>query len=198
VPVIRWLYERLLRHDLEKLPDQICFMITGEDVVEAPEKVFEVSEWCREIGLGGATFHISTDDPDEVTPYLPALRKVATIARLRLHVGDRIETTGEGIYVTIAVGKSGREEIAECIRKIAEEGLPPEAIDEATIERHLTYHCAPDLVIKTGGSHLTDFLIWQSVYSEFFFSDVNWKWFRKIDFLRALRDFQSRARRFGA
>ncbi|WP_298666468.1 undecaprenyl diphosphate synthase family protein [uncultured Methanofollis sp.] len=196
--MIRWLYERFLRRDLEKLPDQICFMITGEDMVTAPEKVFEVSEWCREIGLGGATFHISTDDPDEVVPYLPPLRKVATIAHLRLHVGDQIETAGEGMRVTIAVGKSGREEIAECIRKIAAEGIPPEAIDEATIEHHLTFHCTPDLVIKTGGSHLTDFLIWQSVYSEFFFSDVNWKWFRKIDLLRALRDFQSRARRFGA
>jgi undecaprenyl diphosphate synthase len=52
-------------------------------------------------------------------------------------------------------------------------------------------------VIKTGGYHLTDFLIWQSVYSELFFSDVNWKLFRKIDFLRALRDYQARVRRFG-
>jgi len=57
---------------------------------------------------------------------------------------------------------------------------------------------APDLVIKTGGQHLTDFLIWQSVYSEIFFSDVNWKFFRKVDFLRILRDFQARERRFGA
>ncbi|MFA7199277.1 MAG: undecaprenyl diphosphate synthase family protein, partial [Methanoculleus sp.] len=53
------------------------------------------------------------------------------------------------------------------------------------------------LVIKTGGDHLTDFLIWQSVYSELFFLDVNWALLRKVDFLRALRDFQSRARRFG-
>ncbi|MGB4051813.1 MAG: undecaprenyl diphosphate synthase family protein, partial [Methanoculleus sp.] len=55
----------------------------------------------------------------------------------------------------------------------------------------------PDLVIKTGADHLTDFLIWQSVYSELFFLDVNWALLRKVDFLRALRDFQSRARRFG-
>ena len=69
---------------------------------------------------------------------------------------------------------------------------------EAVIERHLTFRCAPDLVIKTGGNYLTDFLIWQSVYSEFFFLDVNWTLFRKIDFLRALRDFGARKRRFGA
>ncbi len=65
------------------------------------------------------------------------------------------------------------------------------------IESRLTFRCMPDLVIKTGGQHLTDFLIWLSVYSELFFSDVNWKYFRRIDFLRALRDFQFRERRFG-
>jgi undecaprenyl diphosphate synthase len=53
------------------------------------------------------------------------------------------------------------------------------------------------MILKTGGYHLTDFLIWQSVYSELFFSDVNWKYFRKTDFLRALRDYQARKRRFG-
>jgi undecaprenyl diphosphate synthase len=52
-------------------------------------------------------------------------------------------------------------------------------------------------VVKTGDDHLTDFLIWQSVYSELFFSDVNWKYFRRVDFLRVLRDYQSRIRRFG-
>lgn len=195
--MIRWLYEQVLLRSLKNLPRQICFMITGEDMASAPDKLFEVSEWCRDIGLDGATFHISTDDPGEVKPSLPAIRKVGTIARLHLHIGDLVETAGKGMRVTVAVGKSGREEIAECIKKIAEEGIPPEAIDEETIDRHLTYRCTPDLVIKTGSSHLTDFLIWQSVYSEFFFSDVNWRWFRKIDLLRALRDFQSRARRYG-
>jgi undecaprenyl diphosphate synthase len=75
--------------------------------------------------------------------------------------------------------------------------LLPEEVDEQTFERYLTFPYTPDLVIKTGGYHLTDFLIWQSVYSELFFSDVNWKWFRKIDFIRILRDYQARKRRFG-
>jgi undecaprenyl diphosphate synthase len=80
---------------------------------------------------------------------------------------------------------------------MAADGITPEQVDENRIEPYLTFPYTPDLVIKTGGNHLTDFLIWQSVYSELFFLDVNWKTLRKVDFLRALRDYQSRVRRFG-
>lgn len=55
----------------------------------------------------------------------------------------------------------------------------------------------PDLLIKTGGTNLSDFMIWQSIYSEIIFIDVNWNNFRKIDLLRVLRDFQKRQRRYG-
>ncbi|KUK69365.1 MAG: Undecaprenyl pyrophosphate synthetase, partial [Methanocalculus sp. 52_23] len=119
-------------------------------------------------------------------------------ARLELHLKDEVFCSGEGLPVLIVVGRSGREEIKESIRKIAEEGVDPCDLSEETIEAHLTFRSAPDLIIKTGGSYLTDFLIWQSVYSELFFLDVNWEFFRKTDLLRAIRDFQSRARRFGA
>jgi undecaprenyl diphosphate synthase len=80
---------------------------------------------------------------------------------------------------------------------MAHDKIPPAEVTEQTFEQYLTFPYTPDLVIKTGGYHLTDFLIWQAVYSELFFSDVNWKWFRKTDFLRALRDYQARVRRFG-
>ena len=99
--------------------------------------------------------------------------------------------------MTVAIGKSGREEIASCIREMARQGVTPEEVDEALIESHLTFKHTPDFVIKTGGDHLTDFLIWQSVYSELFFSDLNWSGMRRVDFLRALRDYQARVRRFG-
>ena len=145
----------------------------------------------------GVTFHISTPDPAFIQPYLPLILKAGEHARLHIHIGDTSEVKGEGMEVCVAVGKSGREEIVSCIRRMAKDGISPETLCEQTFEEYLTFPYAPDLVIKTGGSHLTDFLIWQSVYSELFFSDVNWKWFRKIDFLRALRDYQARVRRFG-
>ena len=56
----------------------------------------------------------------------------------------------------------------------------------------------PDFIIRTSGEiRLSGFMLWQSVYSEFYFCDVYWPGFRRVDFLRALRDFQDRKRRFG-
>ncbi|HUU76532.1 MAG TPA: undecaprenyl diphosphate synthase family protein [Methanoregulaceae archaeon] len=213
--MIYWLYEKALLRKISVLPAHICFMITERDVKEAPMRMYEVTGWCREIsnsvrermvheagidaitGITSITFHISTRDPSRMEPYLPDIRKIAQIARLNIHIGQADEQYGKGMDVLVAIGKSGRDEIVDCLRKMAREHIRAEEVTEQVIEEHLTFQYTPDLVIKTGGDHLTDFLIWQAVYSELFFSDVNWKWFRKVDFLRALRDYQSRARRFG-
>jgi undecaprenyl diphosphate synthase len=212
--MIYWFYEQMLRRQIQILPRQVCFMISGADMAVAPEKIVEITRWCIEISAGmlqtedantpgnnttilGLTFHINPLSPDEIARYVPELRKVSTIARLILHQGDTEDMSGDGMEVVVATGKSGREEITACIRRLAEEGVPPGNVDEKVLESHLTFRYDPDIVIKSGGDHLTDFLIWQSVYSELFFSDVNWKYFRKIDFLRILRDYQSRIRRFG-
>jgi len=212
--MIYWFYEQMLRRQIQILPRQVCFMISGADMAVAPEKIVEITRWCIEISAGvlqtedtntpgnnttilGLTFHINPLSPDEIARYMPELRKVSTIARLVLHQGDTEEVSGDGMEVVVAIGKSGREEITACIRRLAEERIPPDKIDEALLESHLTFRYNPDIVIKSGGDHLTDFLIWQSVYSELFFSDVNWEHFRKLDFLRILRDYQSRIRRFG-
>jgi undecaprenyl diphosphate synthase len=208
--MIYWLYGRRLMRQIHDLPGHVCFMISGRDMQDAPAKIYQITQWCIEIssvvanqnpsvqgGLRGITFHIATDSPDSLEPCLDEIRRIDTIARLILHVGDREEITGSGMDVVVAIGKSGREEITECIRRMAKDNVPPEAVDENLLESYLTFKYMPDVVIKSGGDHLTDFLIWQSVYSELFFSDVNWKLFRKVDFLRILRDYQSRVRRFG-
>jgi undecaprenyl diphosphate synthase len=148
-------------------------------------------------GIRGLTFHIATERPGEMSRCLPSIRRIGTVARLHLHIGEDVEVTGSGMDVVVAIGKSGREEIAACIRRMAGERVAPETVDEALLDSFLTFRYTPDVVIKSGGDHLTDFLIWQSVYSELFFSDVNWEFFREVDFLRILRDYQSRMRRFG-
>jgi len=195
--VIYWLYEKILQRNLRILPEHLCIMIAEQDMFDAPHKLYEVTCWCTELGIRNIMFHISTD-PDLIAPCLPAIRKIADVAELKLHYRDTLEKLGRGIEVTVAIGKSGREEITECIRRMAEDGVDPDSVDERLIESYLTYQYEPDMVIRTGGDHLTDFLIWQSVYSELFFLDVNWALLRKVDFMRALRDYQSRARRFGA
>jgi undecaprenyl diphosphate synthase len=208
--MIYWLYEQMLKRQITVLPGHICFMISGKDMADAPETLFRVTAWCSEISayvskhnspappvIQGLMFHIATPSPDAMTRCLSEIKKIGTIARLVLHVGDKEEVIGEGMDVVVAIGMSGRDEITACIRRMAEAHIPPEDVDEKLLESYLTFKYTPDVVIKSGGDHLTDFLIWQSVYSELFFSDVNWKYFRKVDFLRILRDYQSRIRRFG-
>ena len=103
--------------------------------------------------------------------------------------------------INVSIGMGGRSELTKAVREIAkhvESGeIEPDEIDEKMIEANLIFKSEPDLVIRSGATRLTDFLIWQSVYSEFYFTDVNWQNFRKIDLLRAVRDFQLRERRFG-
>ncbi len=208
--MIYWLYEYLLKRQITELPGHVCFMISGQDLADAPEKLALITSWCVEVseyilrhnpsagkGIQGITFHISTPVPEELSRYLPEVRKIGTISHLILHVGNKEETSGKGMDVVVAIGNSGREEITACIRRMAQDHIKPEKVDEKTFESYLTFQYTPDVVIKSGGDHLTDFLIWQSVYSELFFSDVNWKYVRKVDFLRVMRDYQSRVRRFG-
>jgi len=203
------LYEWQIARHLERIPRFLCFMISDNDMRRDPEKILQVITWCLEIssdvmrhypknhGIESITVHISTNDPDLIPDYLPAIRLIGEVAHLILHYGKETEDAGLGIPVAIAVGKSGREEIIDAIRHMADDHVPPEDVDGSTIEQYLTFQHTPDFVIKSGGSHLVDFLIWQSVYSELFFLDVNWEVLRKVDILRSFRDYQSRIRRFG-
>ena len=208
--MIYWIYEYLLKRQITELPGHVCFMISGQDMTEAPGNLVQITSWCSEISkhveksrqteksvIHGITFHISTHDTGTMEACLSEIRKISTIARLVLHIGEKEEIAGSGMDVVVAIGKSGKEEITDCIRKMAGDHVRPSDVDEKMLESYLTFKYTPDVVIKSGGDHLTDFLIWQSVYSELFFSDVNWKYLRKVDFLRVLRDYQSRIRRFG-
>lgn len=105
----------------------------------------------------------------------------------------------------LAVGYSGRGEIVDAVRKIVGDALngklSPESIDEKVFSKYLYTAGAddPDLILRTGGeTRLSDFLPWQTIYSEFVFMDMPWPDFRKIDFLRAIRTYQSKQRRMGA
>jgi short-chain Z-isoprenyl diphosphate synthase len=114
----------------------------------------------------------------------------------------------DGMLVTIAVAYGGREEIVDAVRALLREEIHKgaaladavEAVSAAGITRHLYMPDGPDpdLIIRTSGEiRLSGFLLWQSAHSEFYFSDVYWPAFRKIDFLRAVRSHQQRSRRFG-
>ena len=108
--------------------------------------------------------------------------------------------------LNIAVGYGGREEIVEAVRRVIKEKKIETAAELANsittedITKHLYTNGIPDpdLIIRTSGEiRLSGFLLWQSAYSEFYFCDALWPAFRKIDFLRAIRSYQHRGRRFG-
>ena len=114
----------------------------------------------------------------------------------------------DAMTLTIAVAYGGREEIADAVRDLirakAQDGVGLEKVAEhvtpEAIDRHLYTSGLPDpdLIIRTSGEvRLSGFLLWQSVHSEFYFTDVYWPEFRKVDFLRAIRSFQQRTRRYG-
>jgi short-chain Z-isoprenyl diphosphate synthase len=114
-----------------------------------------------------------------------------------------------GPLVNVAVGYGGRREIADAVRSLLQDhatrGTTIEELAEILDVEHIAEHLYtagqpdPDLVIRTSGEQrLSGFLLWQSTYSEFYFCDAYWPAFRKVDFLRALRSYAARNRRFGA
>ena len=114
----------------------------------------------------------------------------------------------DDMQLTIAAAYGGRQEITDAVqaflRDLQQRGRPlAEAVELVTPEAISSYLYAPDLpdpelIIRTSGEvRLSGFLLWQSAYSEFYVTDVFWPAFRKVDFLRAVRAFQQRRRRFG-
>ncbi|MBY6365576.1 isoprenyl transferase [Rhodococcoides corynebacterioides] len=113
-----------------------------------------------------------------------------------------------GTHVNVAVGYGGRQEITDAVRSLITEKLDAgldgrRLLDSVTvdaIDAHLytSGQPDPDLVIRTSGEQrLSGFLLWQSAYSEIWFTEAYWPEFRRVDFLRALRDYARRHRRFG-
>lgn len=111
--------------------------------------------------------------------------------------------------VNLAVAYGGRQEIATAMREVlkdhAKRGTTIEQLAELLQPEHITEHLYtggqpdPDLIIRTSGEQrLSGFLLWQSTNSELYFEEALWPDFRKVDFLRAIRAFESRHRRFGA
>jgi short-chain Z-isoprenyl diphosphate synthase len=143
------------------------------------------------------------------------VRIVGALDLLPLETAQRLTSAAartrgrSGLAVNVAVGYGGRQEIADALRKLllkhAEAGTTMEELAEVLDVEQIAEHLYtsgqpdPDLVIRTSGEQrLSGFLLWQSAHSEFWFCDAYWPAFRKVDFLRALRDYAARHRRFGS
>ncbi|GGI09011.1 isoprenyl transferase [Egicoccus halophilus] len=121
---------------------------------------------------------------------------------------ERATAANDRLRVQVAVGYGGRQEIADALRKLllarADEGRTLEDVAASLCPEDIGDHLYttglpdPDLIIRTSGEvRLSGFLLWQSAHSEYYFCDAYWPDFRRVDFLRALRDYQRRTRRYG-
>ncbi len=111
---------------------------------------------------------------------------------------DSKDATGLKVYMAINYG--GRDEIVHAVRDIVREGIEPDKITEQTVSDRIYTKDYPDpeLIIRPSGEYrLSNFLIWQSAYSEFWFSNVLWPDFTPADLERAIDDYNNRNRRFG-
>lgn len=113
-----------------------------------------------------------------------------------------IETTSANTAttLTLALSYSARWELCEAVKKIVDLGAKAEEVDDRMIEENLSTkgYPDPDLLIRTGGElRISNFMLWQMAYTEFYFCDTLWPDFRKDDFRKAIYEYQQRQRRYG-
>jgi len=130
-------------------------------------------------------------------------------ARALKNAAEQTRDRATGAHLTLAIGYGGRQEIVDAVRDLLTEadtaGTSMASLAERLTADDITAHLYtvgrpdPDLVIRTSGEQrMSNFLLWQSAYSELYFCEAYWPAFREIDFLRALRSYAERKRRFGS
>jgi undecaprenyl diphosphate synthase len=199
------LYDRYLaarvRRRADALPRQVAVVLTERDLLEqgAYRTLEAFFSWAFEFEAERVLVYVSVLDPAAVPTIRRVIERCEAPRALAVRGPEDQERADTPIQVSVGLG--GKHEFATAVRglagDVAADELDPEAIDAAAVEERLVFPTQPDLVIKTGGERLSDFMIWQSVYSELHFTDVNWRDFRRREYLRALRDYANRKRRYG-
>jgi short-chain Z-isoprenyl diphosphate synthase len=179
------------------------WLLSTDNLSRPPQELVDLLEIIEDVVGRLAAARRWRVHPFGALDLLPA----ATARRLKEHEDS---TRGvEGLHVNVAIGYGGRREIADAVRSLlheqAQQGRSIEELAEILDVEHIAEHLYtrgqpdPDLIIRTSGEQrLSGFLLWQTAHAEFYFTDVYWPEFRRVDFLRALRDYAARHRRFGS
>jgi undecaprenyl diphosphate synthase len=171
---------------------------------------FSRENWARSddevIGLFGLLEAAVRSETEELRAQGVQVRLLGRLDELpeetRRSIGEALDATagGDRLILNIAFNYAGRTELVDAVRRLVAEGIAPGSIDESAIGAAL-YTAGlpdPDLLIRTGGEQrLSNFLIWQSAYAEFYFCDALWPDFGPAAFDQALLEFARRHRRFG-
>ncbi|KAF5415080.1 MAG: Tritrans,polycis-undecaprenyl-diphosphate synthase (GGDP specific) [Candidatus Methanogaster sp.] len=213
--IYEYIYEHRLRSRIRKheLPVGLTLALTESDLLtpSGAKQLRSFVSWCADLGIGSLIAYIAVlvDGPlreDVALQIIDRLERTDLIAKIYTKDDQVLRTIpiGKGrqkVKLDISIGYGGKLELTDAIRAIMEQvgcgEIDYEDINSDMIESHLLFRHTPDLVIRAGGKHLTDFLIWQTIYSELYFTDVNFADMRRLDFLRIIRDYQKRQRRYG-
>jgi len=171
---------------------------------------FSTDNWQRSDSEVNNLFHLLAAWIEKDTPWLNSrgvrLRHIGRFQELpqnlQLAINKAIELTSDntGMTFTLAFNYSGRAEIVDAARQLIADNYPLHILDEHAFSRHLYTKGMPDvdLVIRTAGEvRLSNFLLWQVAYSEYYFTHVLWPDFGIEELEKALRDYSERKRRFG-
>jgi undecaprenyl diphosphate synthase len=214
------IYERYLTwqiaREFSNIPGHVAIILKETDLFdpEGIERLISTLSIFRKFGVQIVSIYVDILKTDpalkaEVASTLKAqmeksFSSLPAGAGYRIYGADgEVNSTapGKDFFVYVSLGFGGRDEIMRAVltilSKVETGAVRPEEVDEKMLESHLLVNHEPDIMIRSGGQNLSDFLVWQSVYSELYFTDVNWKDVRKVDLLRAMRDFQKRKRRYG-
>lgn len=189
------------RRRTEPPPAHVAITLTERDLLEqeAYTSLENTIQWAFDYDAERVTVAVSVLDQAVIPTLKRELQRLETPHPVAVHGPTDTEDTDAPIH--IGIGRGGKQEFTDAVRDLSADitdgTLDPDAIDAELISDRLIFPNEPDLLIKTGANRLTDFAIWQSVYSELYFTDVNWRDFRHRDFLRALLEYQDRQRRFG-
>lgn len=172
---------------------------------------FSTENWSRPDSEVSGLFRILEERINTDVPKLHKrgvrVRHLGRLEELPLWLQKSIKSAEEltgsntGMTLNLAFNYGGRVEVVDAVRRIVAEGIPPEKIDEKLLSSYLYTAGLPevDLLIRTGDElRLSNFLIWQTAYSEYYFTQVLWPDFTKKDMDQALLAYSQRERRFGA
>jgi undecaprenyl diphosphate synthase len=171
---------------------------------------FSTENWRRPEDEVAGIFHILEDNIGDESKALHKdgirIRHIGSLHGLSAKSQESIKTAQEltakntGMTLNVAINYGGRAEIVEVVRRIIIEGLKPEDVNEKIVQQHTYTPDLPDvdLVVRTGGEkRISNLLLWQTAYSEYYFTPVLWPDFDVPELEKALEEFCGRQRRFG-
>lgn len=171
---------------------------------------FSTENWTRPEDEVGTLMQLFLDTARAKVPelnqrgarlrFLGRREKLPESVRAAISEAEELTAGNDKLDVYIALNYGGRSEIVDATRRMISDGLRPEEVDEATFSRYLYAPEVPevDLVIRTSGElRVSNFLLWQIAYAEFYVTDTLWPDFTPQEFVRAVGSFASRSRRRG-